>query len=252
MDGFPPRLSPSLLRPGVAHLFLARPEGLLAAAPAHLAWLSVEERERASRFRQPGQGAQYRATRVLLRGVLAGLLAQRPDALSFVLQAHGRPSLAPGTAALDFNASRSADWVTLVVTAGPACGVDVEDTTRQVDVLSIARAFAPQERALLEGAPEEERRRHFFQLWTLKEATLKALGTGLTLSLGACAFRLAPSTPPRVTFGRELGEADEGWFFHHWMPDSHHLVAVAVRSAPPLEVVLHQDEETCAAVAALG
>src|SRR5271166_4860665 len=180
--------SPSALRPGVAHLFLARPEGLLAAAPQHAEWFSAGERARAERYRRPMDSSRYRATRVLVRGVLAGLLGRRPGELDFVELAHGRPALRPGTAPLDFNASRCPSWVALVVTGGEACGVDVEDVSREADFLGIARAFAPFERALLEDASLPERRRQFFALWTLKEATLKALGTGLTLSLGACAF----------------------------------------------------------------
>ncbi len=241
----------SLVRPGVVHLFFAQPERLLASAPQHGRWLSQEERERAERFRQPGHGLQYRATRTLVRGVLGGLLGLPPEALDFDVQAHGRPVLRPGTGTLDFNTSRSRAWVALVVTSGPACGVDVEDTSRTVDVLGIARAFAPAERILLEASQGEERQRRFFQLWTLKEATLKALGTGLTLSLGACAFQLEPS-PPRVVFGGGLQESADGWCFQLRSPDSHHLVAVAVRTPAPVQLVLHDDAETCAAVAAVA
>lgn len=156
-------LSPSALRPGVTHVFLAHPEGLLAAAPHHADWLSAPERARAERYRVPGGATRYRATRVLVRGVLAGLLGRPPGELEFVELAHGRPALRDGTATLDFNVSRCPSWVALVVTAGIACGVDVEDVTREANFLGIARAFAPAERSLLEAATPEERRRLFFQ-----------------------------------------------------------------------------------------
>jgi 4'-phosphopantetheinyl transferase len=244
-------LSPSALRPGVTHLFLAHPERILAAAPHHERWLSPPERARAARYRMPSGGTRYRATRVLVRGVLAGLLARPPGELEFVELAHGRPALRNGTATLDFNASRCPSWVALVVTAGPACGVDVEDVSREANFLGIARAFAPSERSLLEASSPEELRRRFFALWTLKEATLKALGTGLSLSLGACAFQLDKAKPPRVTFSGVITEEATEWSFCQLAADASHLVAVAVRSAPAPELVLHDDAETCAAVAAL-
>jgi 4'-phosphopantetheinyl transferase len=244
-------LSPSLLRPGVAHLFLAHPETLLSAVPNHVQWLSAEERERAGRYRQLGDSARYQATRVLVRGVLSGILGRHPTELDFVEGAHGRPGLRPGTVPLDFNASRSRSWVGLVVTAGPACGLDVEDVSRKADFLAIARAFAPEERTLLEEASPEERRRRFFQLWTLKEATLKALGTGLTLSLSACAFRFEETAPPRVTFASAVADDAKAWSFAQLAPDAGHLVAVALRSPESPELVLHDDAETCAAVASL-
>ncbi len=245
------RLSPSLLRPGVAHLFVAHPDSLLAAAPGHAGWLSAPEREHAERYRRLGDAMGYRATRVLVRGVLAGLLGKRAAELDFVEGAHGRPALRAGTGELDFNASRSRAWVALVVTAGAPCGVDVEDVSRNADVLGIGRAFAPSERSLLEVAQGEERRRQFFALWTLKEATLKALGTGLTLSLSACAFQLAPDQPPRVTFGDALAEDETKWFFAQFAPDPGHLLAVAVRGAERPEFVLHDDATTCTAVASV-
>jgi 4'-phosphopantetheinyl transferase len=240
------------LSPSATHLFLARPESLLAAAPQHTGWLSGPELERASRYRRPTDSVRYRATRVLVRGVLAALLGQPPSELGFVELAHGRPALRPGTASLDFNASRCPSWVALVVTAGAPCGVDVEDVSREANFLAIARAFAPAERSLLEVSSPLERRQHFFALWTLKEATLKALGTGLTLSLGACAFRVEQAKPPRVTFSGPVAENPADWCFYQLAPDPQHLLAIAVRSACPLELVRHDDAETCAVVAAVG
>ena len=245
-------LSPSLLQPGQAHLFLARPEGLLQAAPQHGAWLSAEEGARAARYRSPDDGARYRATRILVRAVLSGLTGQAAQQLSFVELAHGRPALRQPTSALDFNASRSRGWLALLVTSGARCGVDVEDTRREADVLRIARAFAPAERASLLEASGEERRLRFFRLWTLKEATLKALGTGLTASLGACAFQLPAAGPPCVSFAPALHQDAADWRFVQRQADSNHLVAAAVRSAQPVDVTVHGDLETCAAVAALG
>ena len=245
-------LSPSALRPGVTHLFVARPERILAAAPHHANWLSAPERARTARYRAPSDGTRYRATRVLVRGVLASLLGRPPGELDFVELAHGRPALRNGPATLDFNASRCPSWVALVVTAGIACGVDVEDVSREANFLGIARAFAPSERSLLEGSSPEERRRRFFALWTLKEATLKALGTGLSLSLGACAFQLEQAKPPKVTFSGAIAEDAAEWSFSQLAPDAGHLLAVAVRSARPPELLLHDDAETCAAVAAVA
>jgi len=242
-------LAPSLLRPGLVHLFLARPEALLKAAPQHEAWLSREERARAQAYRQPGDSARYRATRALVRGVLSGLTARPAGQLAFVEFPHGRPGLRPAPQGLDFNASRSHGLLALVVTCQASCGVDVEDVTRKADVLGVARAFAPEERAWLQGQSAEDARQNFFRLWTLKEATLKALGSGLTLGLRACAFQLVAGETPRVRFGPALQEAPSDWAFTQLAPDSGHVVAVAVRRACPVDFVVHDDAETSAAVA---
>ena len=246
-------LSSSFVGPDSAHLFVAHPDSLLLAARGHTRWLSEEERQRAERYRAPGTGSLYRATRVLVRGILASLLECAPEALDFAEEAHGRPVLRPrsGNVPLDFNASRSRAWVALVVTGGARCGVDVEDVSRRVDILGVARAFAPAERSLLQDATPEERRRRFFSLWTLKEATLKALGTGLTLSLGACAFQFPAGEPPRVTFESPVDENPADWSFAELRPDGSHALAVAVRGAQARNVVLHGTAETCARVASV-
>ena len=223
----------------------------MASVPGHAEWLSAEEKQRAERYRQPAGGSRYRATRVLVRGVLAGLLGRLPSELTFTENAHGRPGLASGTLALDFNVSRCPSWLALVVTSGAACGVDVEDTSRKADILGIARAFAAEERAALVSATAEERRRLFFLFWTLKEATLKALGTGLTLSLGACAFELQAGKPPAVRYSGAISEDARAWCFAQLAPDAGHALAVAVRTPPPLELLVHTSEETCAALASL-
>jgi 4'-phosphopantetheinyl transferase len=233
------------------HVWMASPDGLLAAAPGHAAWLSPGERERAARHRRPGDGGRYLATRVLVRGVLSGLVDQAPGALDFVETAHGRPSLLPpGLHGIDFNTSRSTSWVVLAVHRGAACGIDVEDLSRANDITAVARRFAPSERDLLDRTPEADRRRTFFALWTLKEAFFKALGTGLTVPLRSAAFTLEPGQPARARLEPGIAEDPASWSFLQLAPDPRHLVAVAVRRGGPPALVVHGEVETCRAVAA--
>ena len=193
-----------LPEPGTAHVFLASPGALLAAARSHPSWLSEGERARAARTRAPEGRDGYLATRVLVRGVLARTLGRSPRELTFVENAHGRPSLEPPAEGVDFNASRSPAWVALVLTRGTACGIDVEDLQRRAGVDTVARAFAPEERALLDRAPASERRRVFFELWTLKEAFLKARGTGIAGGTCRCVGRYAGACK------RAAGNGDAG------------------------------------------
>jgi len=235
--------------PGTAQVFMAHPDRLLASAPGSEAWLSKEEHARAARYRRPADRTGYLATRALVRGILARALARPPDALRFQEGPHGRPSLEPDAAAgLAFNASRTPAWVALVVTGGMACGVDVENVHRRADVDSIARAFAPAERDLLHRTPAPERRRTFFRLWTLKEAFLKARGTGLAGGLDACSFSLPAGAAPRATFAPSLGDDTRGWSFQLLEPDPDHLLAVAFASASPPRLDVSGEEATCRAV----
>jgi 4'-phosphopantetheinyl transferase len=235
--------------PGTAQVFMAHPERLLAAAPDHAAWLSAEERARADRYRRPVDRAGYLATRVLVRGILADALGRPPDALRFEESSHGKPFLHPAAAeGLAFSASRTPAWVTLVVTRGTACGIDVEPVHRPADVEAIARRFAPAERALLERTDPAERRRAFFQLWTLKEAFLKAHGTGLAVGLDACSFSLPAGAPPRASFAASLGEDPDTWSFLLLEPDPDHLLALALGTFPAPPLAVSGEAETCGKV----
>lgn len=235
--------------PATAQVFMAHPDSLLASAPGSEAWLSEEERARAARYRRPADRKGYLATRALVRGILARALSRPPGTLRFRESSHGRPSLEPEVAdGLAFNASRTPLWVVLVVTRGMACGIDVENVHRRADVDGIARAFAPAERALLDGTPVPERRRTFFRLWTLKEAILKARGTGLAGGLDACIFSLPAGGTPRATFARSLEEDPEAWSFHLLEPDPDHVLAVALATAPPPHIQVFGEKATCRAV----
>lgn len=74
---------------------------------------------------------------------------------------------------------------------GTRVGVDVEVADPRRDCVRLSRfAFAPAEAdavAALEGAP---RRAHFYSLWTLKEACIKAFGLTLLEGLRRCVFTL--------------------------------------------------------------
>jgi 4'-phosphopantetheinyl transferase len=51
------------------------------------------------------------------------------------------------------------------------------------------RAFSANEREMVENAPEAERDLLFFRLWTLKEAYVKAIGSGISYPMDAVEFR---------------------------------------------------------------
>jgi 4'-phosphopantetheinyl transferase len=74
-----------------------------------------------------------------------------------------------------------------------AIGVDVEDRTRDLQALELARRFfMDAETQRVEGAGGTARVRTFLQFWILKEAALKSIGQGLAFGLDAFEFALAP------------------------------------------------------------
>ncbi len=163
--------------------------------PADEALLDDAERDRAGRFRSPDDRRRFIARRAALRRVLAQYTDDEPVSLRFIANAFGKPALAGETDCdgLRFNASHSGDLAVVVVTRGRDVGVDIERHRMIDEMAGIARShFTPAEREALEASAPDERARVFFDLWTRKEALVKAIGTGLSHPLN----RIAVSTGP--------------------------------------------------------
>jgi 4'-phosphopantetheinyl transferase len=148
-------------------------------------WLSAEEHARAERFRSAGQRAHFRASHAALRAILAGYLGCSPEAVGFRTGSLGKPALIDTEPDLRFNLSHAGDLAMVGVAGGRELGVDLECVPSNELVQETERlVFTQRERRRLAAIPEQERRcREFAQLWSRKEAYLKALGAGLGLQL---------------------------------------------------------------------
>ena len=105
---------------------------------------------------------------------------------------HGKPYFTGEFGALGFSWSHSRDTALFAVGRGPVgfeVGVDVERVRPRARSLELAsRFFAPAEAAWLSALPAEGVLRGFLDLWTAKEAVLKAHGGGLSYGLHRVAF----------------------------------------------------------------
>ena len=87
--------------------------------------------------------------------------------------------------------------------SGRVLGVDIEWPRPRVEYEQIAaRFFSPQEQAALMGRPAAERHAAFFNIWTRKEAYLKARGDGISAGLDTFSVSLGAEA--------ELLHSDEG------------------------------------------
>jgi 4'-phosphopantetheinyl transferase len=70
------------------------------------------------------------------------------------------------------------------VTSKSIVGIDNEYIREDIDTEQIAQKFFSQnEIKFLENAPEAKRKKIFYQLWTRKEAILKAMGKGISFPM---------------------------------------------------------------------
>jgi 4'-phosphopantetheinyl transferase len=146
--------------------------------------LSDEERTRSTKFHFEADRNRYIVRRAILRQLTGQYLEKTPSAIEFSRNAFGKPELAQGDPALQFNLSTSAEWVMLAFARHRKTGVDIEKVRQDLDWREIAsHFFHAREVECIGGLPEAERLDTFFTYWTMKEAFIKAHGVGLKRSL---------------------------------------------------------------------
>ncbi|WP_156104068.1 4'-phosphopantetheinyl transferase family protein [Shewanella mangrovi] len=154
--------------------------------------LSDRERKTISGFSHEGRRWTALQSRYWLRHYLS-IWAQKP--LSYwdiVTDSQGKPQLSVEQQAqysLHFNLSHSGDYLAIAVSDHAWLGVDIENTKVTRNWSEIAKHyFAESEYQLLQRLPETQQAVMFYRLWVLKEALMKARGTGLRESLAHYDF----------------------------------------------------------------
>jgi 4'-phosphopantetheinyl transferase len=140
--------------------------------------LSAAERERASRFVRPSHARRYVQAHCALRRIVAAAVETAPERLAFLTTETGKPTL-PSTSGFDFSLSHSGPLALIATSDTRRVGVDIERRRHIADLKGVAGyIMSERERHAFETAHPHQQRRVFFDLWTRKEALLKATGRG--------------------------------------------------------------------------
>lgn len=174
------------------------------------AGLTPDEQATLANLAHPERQRRFLLSRLLLRRLLSAHLPA--DDIRFTRAASGRLLLA-GESGWHVSLSHAGDGVAVIVSTQP-CGIDIE-VPRPVAMEKIAaRHFAPAEADALAHCTNAERETLFFRLWTLKEASVKALGEGLANNMARLAFDVADGQPRlrETTVGLQLWQRHEAPF----------------------------------------
>jgi len=161
----------------------------------HKAWeenisvLSQTERIKTERLINPILQQRAKSIRVQLRLLLSTYLDKHAADITFEQATYGKPYLLNEN--LNFNISHSQDTALVAISQLDQLGVDIEYWR----VLSeregiVRRHFSSEEQAQWAYVEASQREEFFFNLWTCKEAFIKATGRGLAMGLSSCSFDL--------------------------------------------------------------
>lgn len=207
-----------------------------AATLSH--WLSQDERQRAAAFKMPVLQRRWIAARAGMRGILASFLGVSPEAPVFAQGEQGRPFLTAPDCPCSFNLSHSGTLAAFALCEA-VVGIDVEQLRAMPEGVA-GMVFSRPEIAALEAEPEARRATTFFRYWTAKEAVLKALGTGLSVSGRSFTLDVSRPAAPRLMEADWKDEDSAAWQLLAFEPMSGFTGAVAVRTLRPLRLNLRR------------
>ncbi len=175
--------------------------------------LSPPEQARAQRLRVAEKRKEFILSRLHIRAFVKEC-AFLPDHTEIGFDAAGKPEL-QGAYGAHISWSRSGPWLAIAISAAAPVGIDVERVRDLNMPPMVDMICAPQEAALMQAIPDDQKRESFFRLWTLKEAILKCIGTGFQsrakdINLPASVLQQDPQMPRRCeAFGR-------AFLLSHW------------------------------------
>lgn len=171
-------------------LLVCDADHLILPADAHES-LSSPERVRLAQIGNSQQAKLFLLGRYLLRQILSPRLQLAPSQIPISINHKGKPTLlASDSLETDchFNISHTASLLALAIGNQAPLGVDLESrllSSRQIERLA-RRYFNKDEQTWLALQPDPT---HFLRLWTIKEAVLKAHGSGIANNLNAVHWR---------------------------------------------------------------
>lgn len=161
--------------------------------------LDDDEHRRAAAFRFPRDAHRFVNAHLALRAALGERLSKPPARLRIIPGEFGKPRVASETN-LEFNLSHSGDTAVIAFSQGMPLGVDVESWRDLDEIETLAMSIMTgDELATFQALPASRQNRALLDLWTRKEACLKAWGLGLQLEPGRVQVGFDPGADAVVT-----------------------------------------------------
>lgn len=159
--------------------------------------LANDERRRAKKFVSRDDRSRFVVSRGWLRRILGHYTGVEPDRLKIKYGQRGKPSI---ESIFRFNLSHSKNYTAIAVSDRLPIGLDIEKLRAIPEMRAIAKkVFSAHDENIIEKCSETDRSSCFLQLWTRKEAYLKATGQGLCTNLGRTTVGFERSVVKGIT-----------------------------------------------------
>jgi len=165
---------------------------------AYFSVLSSSEQQQAKSFRFDRDRKRYVLGKYMVRDLLARALHLRLEQIEFAFNKYGKPTLVRDSR-VSFNLAHAGEYVACALALDRDLGVDIEAERTDIDFISLASPnFCSTEIRTLEASAGTRRMHLFYKYWTLKEAYLKAEGSGLNIGLAEVDTSGVPDDCPGI------------------------------------------------------
>jgi 4'-phosphopantetheinyl transferase len=149
-------------------------------------FLSDQEKAQAENFINISLKDRYIASHGLLRHLLAFYTGIEPQNIQYSINQFGKPFLKDTNCRIQFNMSHSKDYAAYIIALDSLVGIDIEWKDKTINFQEIAElVLSPTEINIFNKLNPREQFHAFYEIWTKKEAVIKAIGQGLSYPLKA-------------------------------------------------------------------
>ena len=143
--------------------------------------LSGQEKIQAEGFVNNTLKDKYVLSHGLLRYLLSLYAERKPQEIQYLVNQFGKPFLKDDNCALQFNMSHSKDYAAYIIALEDQVGIDIEWKDRDTNIQEIFElVLSPTEVTNFNQLSSEEKFHEFYDIWTKKEAIIKAIGQGFS------------------------------------------------------------------------
>lgn len=141
---------------------------------------TIDSNRKLKLFKNRNEAIRRLISSLLIRRIIRDELNIPETNITFTYNKYGKPFLNESDF-FHFNISHSGDWIVCVIDKHEI-GVDIEKI-QPIDLDIAKEFFSSQEYNYIMSKPFNERTYAFYEIWTLKESYLKAIGKGLSIPL---------------------------------------------------------------------
>ncbi|TKH96149.1 4'-phosphopantetheinyl transferase family protein [Bacillus cereus] len=160
---------------------------------------------------------------VLIRSIICKKYKVLNQNIEYEYNKYGKPYW-KGKSDFFFNISHSGDWIVGITDNAPV-GIDVEEI-HNIKLDFVSQFFSAMEVKNLNAKPYTERINHFYDIWTLKESYIKALGKGLSIPLDS--FTIKKNSKEDIIVEQDINNAS--YFFTQYPIDSNYKLSICAMS----------------------